>query len=202
MVDTAETPGYYANVKRISVSLAVLTTLCVLGPVTGSRLRAQEPEGMSSILPMPSKGEKPFAALSRALLGGRDSLVSLARQQVGLRYRLGAVSPGLAFDCSGLVKWIMQAFDIQLPRTAAQQARLGIEVPKDPVQMLPGDLMFFGRGKRVTHIGIYVGEGKYVHAANRRKGVVESELARALPRWWKGVRRVLMAPDSGTAVKS
>jgi cell wall-associated NlpC family hydrolase len=201
-VDTAETPGYFASLMRISVSFALLTTLCVLGPVTGSGLRAQEPEGMSSILPMPSKAEKPFAALSRALLGGRDSLVSLARQQVGLKYRLGAVSPGLAFDCSGLVKWVMQAFDIQLPRTAAQQARLGIDVPKDPAQMLPGDLMFFGRGKRVTHIGIYVGEGKYVHAANRRKGVVESELARALPRWWKGVRRVLMAPDSGIGSKS
>jgi cell wall-associated NlpC family hydrolase len=201
-VDTAEPLDYYASVTRISVSLTVLTTLCALGPVTGSGLRAQEPEGMSSILPIPSKAEKPFAALSRALLGGRDSLVNLARQQVGLKYRLGAVSPGLAFDCSGLVKWVMEAFDIQLPRTAALQAQLGIEVPKDPARMLPGDLMFFGRGKRVTHIGIYVGEGKYVHAANRRKGVVESELARALPRWWKGVRRVLLAPDSGIGSKS
>jgi len=200
-VDTAESPGYFASLMKNSVSLALLTTLCVLGPTTGSGLRAQEPEGMSSILPMPAKAEKPFAALSRALLGGRDSLVSLARQQVGLKYRLGAVSPGLAFDCSGLVKWVMEAFDVQLPRTAAQQARLGIEVPKDPARMLPGDLMFFGRGKRVTHIGIYVGEGKYVHAANRRKGVVESELARTLPRWWKGVRRVLMAPDSGIGSK-
>lgn len=156
---------------------------------------------MSSILPIPSTPEKPFAALSRVLLGGRDSLVSLARQQVGLKYQLGAVSPGLAFDCSGLVKWVMQAFDVDLPRTAAQQARLGIEVAKDPAQMLPGDLLFFGRGKRVTHIGIYVGEGKYVHAANRRKGVVESELARTMPRWWKGVRRVIMAPDSGIAAR-
>lgn len=156
---------------------------------------------MSSILPIPSKPEKPFAALSRVLLGGRDSLVSLAREQVGLKYRLGAVSPGLAFDCSGLVKWVMQAFDVDLPRTAAQQARLGIEVAKDPAQMLPGDLLFFGRGTRVTHIGIYVGEGKYVHAANRRKGVVESELARTMPRWWKGVRRVIMAPDSGLVVR-
>jgi len=185
-----------------SVSLALLTTLWLLAPAADRGLRAQEPEGLSSILPIPAKPEKPFAALSRALLGGRDSLVNLARQQVGLKYRLGAVSPGLAFDCSGLVKWVMEAFDIQLPRTAALQAQLGIEVPKDPARMLPGDLMFFGRGKRVTHIGIYVGEGKYVHAANRRRGVVESDLARMIPRWWKGVRRVLMAPDSGIGSKS
>ena len=201
-MDTAGTLDYYAILMKNSVSLALLTTLCVLAPAAGQGLRAQEPEGMSSIIPMPAKAEKPFAALSRALLGGRDSLVNLARQQVGLKYRLGAVSPGLAFDCSGLVKWVMEAFDVQLPRTAALQAQLGIEVPKDPAQMLPGDLMFFGRGKRVTHIGIYVGEGKYVHAANRRKGVVESELARMIPRWWKGVRRVLMAPDSGVGSKS
>jgi cell wall-associated NlpC family hydrolase len=122
--------------------------------------------------------------------------LALVTTRCGLKYRLGAVSPGLAFDCSGLVKWVMQAFDVTLPRTAAQQARLGIEVPKDPEQMLPGDLLFFGRGKRVTHIGIYVGEGRYVHAANRRKGVVESELARTTPRWWKGVRRVIVGPEA------
>ena len=185
---------------RTSLSLAFLTTACVLGPVTGSGLRAQAPDDPPSILPIPSQGEKPFAALSRALLGGRDSLVSLTRQQVGLKYKYGALKPGLAFDCSGLVKWVMEAFDLHLPRTAAQQAKLGVEVPKDPSQLLPGDLLFFGRGKRVTHIGIYVGEGKYVHAANKRKGVIESEVAKARPRWWKGARRLLVEPDS-TIVK-
>lgn len=151
---------------------------------------------------MPSQGEKPFAALSRALLAGRDSLVNLTRQQVGLKYKWGSVKPGLSFDCSGLVKWIMEAFDLHLPRTAAEQARLGVEVPKDPTQLLPGDLLFFGRGKRVTHIGIYIGEGKYVHAANRRKGVIESEVAKARGRWWKGARRLLVAPDSTDGTKS
>jgi len=140
--------------------------------------------------------DKPFAAMSHTLLAGRDSLVRLAREQVGLRYRLGAVRPGLAFDCSGLVKWLLAAFDFQIPRTAAQQARVGVAVPRDTAKLLPGDLLFFGRGTRVTHIGIYVGEGKYIHAANRRKGVIESEIGRASPAWWKGVRRVLFDPDS------
>ena len=140
--------------------------------------------------------EKPFAALSRTLLAGRDSLVQLARQQVGLRYRLGAVRPGTAFDCSGLVKWVLAALDFKLPRTAAQQAKLGVSVPRDIAQLLPGDLLFFGRGPRVTHIGIYVGAGKYVHAANRRKGVIESDITQAPPTWWKGARRLLLDPDS------
>lgn len=144
--------------------------------------------------------EKPFAALSRTLLGGRDSLVQLTRQQVGLKYKLGAVRPGLAFDCSGLVKWVMAAFDLHLPRTAAEQARQGIEVPRDTAQLLPGDLLFFGKGRRVTHVGIYVGEGKYIHAANRRKGVIESDVSPLTPRWWKAVRRVIVAPDSLAAL--
>lgn len=166
---------------RTRFSLALLVTAALLGPIVGHGLEAQ--------------AEKPFAALSRTVLAGRDSLVQLARQQVGLKYRLGAVRPGLAFDCSGLVKWVMGAFDLHLPRTAAEQARLGIEVPKDTAQLLPGDLLFFGKGRRVTHIGIYVGEGKYVHAANRRKGVIESDLARVTSRWWKGARRVLAGPS-------
>ena len=167
--------------------LAATAAVLLLLPLPGSAAHAQDSTGTTAA------PEKPFAALSRALLGGRDSLVRLTRQQVGLKYRLGAVKPGLAFDCSGLVKWIMAAFDLKLPRTAAEQARLGTPVPKDTAQLLPGDLLLFGRGRRVTHIGIYVGEGKYVHAANRRKGVIESEISPPDSRWWKGARRVI--PD-------
>ncbi len=139
---------------------------------------------------------KPFEELSRTLLAGRDSLVTLTRQQVGLRYRWGAKEPGKAFDCSALVQWIAGFFGRDLPRTAAQQARTGIEVAKDTAQLLPGDLLMFGKGKRVTHVGIYVGEGKYVHAANRRKGVIESEISRAKPSYWKSVRRIFLDADS------
>lgn len=140
--------------------------------------------------------EKPFAAMSRTLLAGRDSLVHLAREQIGLRYRWGSVRPGLSFDCSGLVKWLLAAVDLKLPRTAAQQAKVGIAVPKDTAQLLPGDLLLFGRGPRVTHVGIYLGDGKYVHAANRRKGVIESDITQAKPTWWKGARRVLAEANS------
>jgi cell wall-associated NlpC family hydrolase len=146
---------------------------------------------------------RPFEALSRTILNGRDKLVAAAprdsvvqavRSQLGLRYRLGALAPGRAFDCSGLVKWVMGLFEIELPRTAALQARTGIELPKDPQQLLPGDLLYFGRGKRVTHIGIYVGDGRYVHAANRRTGIIESELPASSSPWWHGVRRVIATP--------
>jgi cell wall-associated NlpC family hydrolase len=181
---------------RRSTILALAASAMCLGPLGGARLVAQAGDQPQSLLPVPSQQEKPFAALSRAILEGRDSLARLSRQQVGLRYRYGALRPGTAFDCSGLVKWVMSMFDLHLPRTAAEQARLGLEVPKDITQLLPGDLLFFGRGREVTHIGIYIGEGKYVHAANQRKGVIESEITATNDRWWKGARRLFVDPDA------
>ncbi len=139
---------------------------------------------------------KPFEEISRTLLLGRDSLVRLTKQQVGLKYRWGAKQPGIAFDCSALVQWIAGLFGQDLPRTAARQALVGVEVPKDTAQLLPGDLLLFGRGRRVTHIGIYVGDGRYIHAANRRKGVIESLLSNASPRYWKSARRTFLDADS------
>jgi cell wall-associated NlpC family hydrolase len=190
---------YFLSLMRARLYLPAFAAAILLCPIPGGVATAHAQASSRSLVPIPSIPEKPFAALSRTLLGGRDSLVRLTRQQVGLKYKLGAVKPGLAFDCSGLVKWVMAAFDLHLPRTAAEQSRLGIEVPKDTAQLLPGDLLFFGRGKRVTHIGIYVGEGKYVHAANRRKGVIESEVSLPNSRWWKGARRVI-ADDSLAAM--
>ncbi len=141
-----------------------------------------------------SANEKPFATISRMLTKqpSRDSLVTLAREQVGLKYKLGAKVPGKMFDCSALVQWVMSKFDLILPRTSREQAKQGVEVAKDTSALLPGDLLFFGKGRAVTHVGIYVGEGKYVQAANRKVGVIESPLptGKAATSWWKSARRV------------
>lgn len=143
-----------------------------------------------------STAEKPFATISRMFLKppARDSLVDLARSAVGLKYKWGAETPGKAFDCSGLVQWLMSNFDLDLPRTSREQVKAGIEVAKDPDQMLPGDLLFFGHGARISHVGVYVGDGKYVQAASRRKGVIESTLptGKAATTWWKTVRRLFV----------
>jgi cell wall-associated NlpC family hydrolase len=145
---------------------------------------------------------KPIIALPRMTLGVRDSITRLSREQLGSRYRLGALKPGRAFDCSSLVQYVMSLVDVLLPRTAAEQARLGVPVPRDSAQLLPGDLLTFGRGKRITHIGIYVGNGRYVHASSKKRTVVEVPLPRVSGRgsqWWKGARRIL-PPDTAAAV--
>ena len=130
----------------------------------------------------------------------RDSLVSRARAQIGTRYKFGGTAPERGFDCSGLVRFVAKAFDIALPRTAHQQAEMGVPVPKDLDAMKPGDLLTFGRGSKISHIAIYVGNGRFVHASTKQHRVIETSLVGThspLIKQWKGVRRMA----SGNAVR-
>jgi cell wall-associated NlpC family hydrolase len=144
----------------------------------------------------------PFVAFSRSARSLRDSLVALARAQVGRRYVFGGESPEGGFDCSGLVRYLLATFDTRIPRTAAQQARVGAAVARDATRLRPGDLLTFGAGRRTSHIGIYVGDGRFVHASSAAGRVIESRLDRRPSRLikpWRGVRRVLSATDSTAA---
>ncbi len=139
---------------------------------------------------------KPFAAFSASAMTLRDSLVALARAQVGTRYVHGGETPKRGFDCSGLVRYIVAALHIAVPRTAARQAFAGVGIPADTAQLLPGDLITFGRGTKgaVSHIGIYVGNGRIVHASTKAHEVIETDLMNpkvAGVKRWRGARRVL-----------
>lgn len=138
---------------------------------------------------------KPFEALSRSVHSIRDSLVTIARAQVGTKYLSGGQTPDRGFDCSGLVRYVMAALEVQMPRTARQQATSGLAVTRDTNRLRPGDLLTFSKDKRnVSHIGIYVGNGRYVHASSVAGQVIESDIERpksSLVRKWSGVRRLL-----------
>ena len=86
---------------------------------------------------------------------------------VGTPDRHGGNTPAGGFECSGLVGFVYRdAAQLNLPRTTGEIA--GVEAPKLARDRLaPGDLVFFGPGGRVNHVGIYVGEGRFVHAPNR-----------------------------------
>lgn len=142
------------------------------------------------------RGLATFRESARSL---RDSLVALARAQIGRRYRLGGASPEHGFDCSGLVRYVMAALQIALPRTAKDQARSGTTVARDTNQLRPGDLVTFGSARRISHIGIYVGDGRFVQASSKAGRVIETPLNRRLVRGvkpWRGVRRVMPPGDS------
>jgi cell wall-associated NlpC family hydrolase len=135
----------------------------------------------------------------------RDSIVALARAQLGRRYVFGGTSPERGFDCSGLIRYLADALDLDVPRTAAAQARVGDAVAMDPTRLRPGDLLTFGTGSRVSHIGIYVGDGRYVHASTVAGRVIESRLDRRPARGikpWKGVRRLFADVESSATTTS
>jgi cell wall-associated NlpC family hydrolase len=144
---------------------------------------------------------KPFRAWSVSAQAFRDSiLVSVARTAVGTRYVRGGQSFDGGFDCSGLVRYIMTALDVAVPRTAAEQAATGIALGRDTTQLRPGDLLTFGRNTRdVSHVGVYIGNGRYVHASSVAGRVIESDIDRApspLIKIWRGARRLLTSADS------
>jgi peptidoglycan DL-endopeptidase LytE len=109
---------------------------------------------------------------------------------IGERYRFGASGNG-AFDCSGLVKSLFSKFNIDLPRSSKEQFKQGQKVSKDELQI--GDLVFFSSGgTQPTHVGIYVGDNKFLHAARKARQVVVSDLSKI---WYTmrylGARRVM-----------
>lgn len=148
--------------------------------------------------------DKPFAAYSVSAQTLRDSIVAMARAQIGTRYRTGGESPTKGFDCSGLVQYVMAALNLSVPRTARQQAKSGLAIRRDTSRLLPGDLLTFGKGKKggISHVAIYVGDGRYVHASSVAGRVIESSIDRPyspLIKIWRGARRILTLDDSASA---
>jgi cell wall-associated NlpC family hydrolase len=93
--------------------------------------------------------------------------------KIGSPYRYGATGPN-AFDCSGLVSWAYKKAGKSLPRTSRAQSNVGTPVSRDNLQ--PGDLVFFY--KPVSHVGIYIGDGKILHASTRKSPVKISDMSR------------------------
>jgi cell wall-associated NlpC family hydrolase len=109
-----------------------------------------------------------------------DLVLTQARYYRDTPYARGSsLRTGYATDCSGFVQYVYQGFKIDLPRSSAEQAQVGKVVTHnmDFSKLLPGDLLFFSRGGRhIGHAGIYLGEGKMIHASNHRNGVTVTDL--------------------------
>lgn len=122
---------------------------------------------------------------------------------VGVPYRFGGEDPARGFDCSGLVRHVVRAvLGMDLPRSSEAIARVGRAIERDALQ--GGDLVFFNtRGHRNSHVGVYIGDGRFVHAP-ARNGLVRVEAL--ADRYWRarfnGARRVHTgAAAPGTATR-
>ena len=103
-------------------------------------------------------------------------IVSYAKQYLGYKYVSGGTSPSTGFDCSGFTYYVYKHFGITLSRTSTAQASNGIAVEKANLQA--GDLVIFNNSSNsaIGHVGIYIGENNFIHAANETKGIVTTSL--------------------------
>lgn len=102
-----------------------------------------------------------------------NDIANLARSLVGKPYVYGSTGPN-SFDCSGFVFYVYKSFGINLPRTSQAQAYVGRKVSKSELQ--PGDLVFSNTYSSLSHVGVYIGGGQFVHAANSSTGVTISNI--------------------------
>jgi cell wall-associated NlpC family hydrolase len=145
----------------------------------------------------PSLAPPPEAEPQRKPLTLTDSIIATASEAMGRPYEFGGTGVGgEGFDCSGLIQFAYGRHGIVLPRRSADQAREGRKVNRDLSRLRPADLLTFSnRGGPVTHVGLYIGGGRFIHSATR--GVQVSILNATDPygRWWYkrwvGVRRII-----------
>jgi cell wall-associated NlpC family hydrolase len=134
-----------------------------------------------------------FDSLGKPRLTDRiQNVLTKAMTLLGTPYRWGGESTD-GFDCSGLVGYVYRTvLGMDLPRVSRQMAQSG-EAVTDRAALAPGDLVFFGLRGRVSHVGIYVGEGRFLHAPSRGKDVRVDSLYSS---YWSGrylsARRVAM----------
>ncbi|ARP75785.1 C40 family peptidase [Bordetella genomosp. 6] len=129
------------------------------------------------------------AGVSQA--NGENPLVSEALGQLGVRYRFGGISPDTGFDCSGLVAYTAErSLGLKLPRISADIARWGTNI--DRKELRPGDLVFFNTlGRRYSHVGIYMGENRFIHSPSSGGVVrVENMTVAYWAKRYNGARRI------------
>ncbi len=128
----------------------------------------------------------------------RERVVETALAAMGEPYRWGGTSTDGGFDCSGLVWYAYDTHGVSVPRTSRDQARAGVPLAANASALEPGDILLFAEsGTRVTHVGLYVGNARFIHSTNSG-GVKVSRLSGsgdANDRWWFarwiGARRVM-----------
>jgi cell wall-associated NlpC family hydrolase len=177
-------PGQMGGSVQTAMGAALGTLPQVLGNANAAQAevlkKAEEARQRASSLRSVAAGAVAGRAVAGASVADAVGSVSglgakalaAAQTRLGMPYQWGATGPN-AFDCSGLTSWAFQQVGITLPRTSAAQSTFGTAVSKDDLQ--PGDLVFFY--SPVSHVGIYMGDGKILHASESGEPVKISDIS-------------------------
>ncbi|WP_207895049.1 C40 family peptidase [Tepidimonas ignava] len=190
---------------RAGQMLGLVLALTVwVSPVVAAPAEAVPAVGVDAVAPTPDGSALGPWVQRLQTVGSETStvatqLIDTALGLVGVPYRMGGSSPQAGFDCSGFVRYVYaNTLGLMLPRRAVEQAQAAQPVARDQLQ--PGDLVFFNTMRRAfSHVGVYLGDGKFVHAPNKGDRVKVSSLDdRYWARRYNGARRVAL-PDDGAA---
>lgn len=173
----------YSRTRKVAGSLVgAIHCTGVIGllalALSGCSLLGPSSEPSTFAAPV-TPGSSPAPASRLDTLG----LIAYAASMQGKPYRGAGESPLEGFDCSGLVQHVYGQFELMLPRDVATMAAILPEIPLSAIQAT--DLLFFNtQGSRYSHVGIYLGDGRFVHAPSPRTGrVIISEVANP---YWRG----------------
>lgn len=163
--------------RKITPALALVVALWGGGNVSAN-------DSTAVALAEPGQSSDPYMETAR-------DIIFYALSMVGISYRWGGSSPQTGFDCSGLVSHVFRKIAGQvLPRDSYAMARLGQSIPLDALR--PGDLVFFDTMRRpFSHVGIYLGDNRFVHAPATGKNVQLVDMNEAY--WaarYNGARRI------------
>ena len=179
--------------------LAIGQTLVIPAVQAAAKARPAQPAlknpaalDFSTYVPGESAAEAEEEAAEEAVnLPVRLRLVEAGFKMLGIRYRYGGTSEKTGLDCSALVRNLFSKFNLQLPRSSREQYQQGEKINREDLQA--GDLVFFSSGgKTPNHVGIYIGDNKFLHAARKAKKVIVSDLTKL---WYEkrylGARRIM-----------
>ena len=183
--------------RLILCGLVFLTTAALAVPVEDDLDRLIKERGLVTQLTeqltqqISNQLGGPLQAARNTFGGKASELVIQAMGLLGVPYKLGGTSEEKGFDCSGFVRYMYEkSVGLVLPRRAEEQAKVTEEISRS--ELKPGDLVFFNTLKRTfSHVGIYVGDGKFIHAPRPGKAVRVDDMREA---YWQqrfnGARRV------------
>jgi cell wall-associated NlpC family hydrolase len=169
----------------------LLALLVVIGSFQAPVVLAQsatEPEASNRITSVASQLAN---TVTSSVVDGTESLINNAMQLIGVRYRWGGNTPQSGLDCSGFVRYVFNdTFGFLLPRKSAQMSQVGLEIRKD--ELRPGDLVFFNTMRHAfSHVGIYVGDNKFIHAPSKGKSIRVDDMTKAYwEKRYNGARRM------------